>query len=335
MGLKYRDLDSWSAWQRSRRRLQVAKAALLGRHTGGDEPAKRWWIRGSAPSVLVACDSTSPTNHHSLVAPLSHPDAPDALLVHPEGLDLQLDPNAWRPLGAPNLGTIQKVISIGDHLSVGAWAHQQAGRRGWSEIVVQHGLLSPFSPPPPRSAHFLAWSEPDAVFISEGRSDLHTQVVGSPLLAAAAALPAPHVSRFQTPVFLGQLHGAELSRASMTRSVTAFWRETGAIYRPHPREEDKLSRTQHALWRSMGMSFDTTGQLASLNAPVVGAFSTGILEAAARGVPAWVFHVDPPTWLEDLWDRYALSRWGSAPTPIPDNTTNPWRMILNEVREVL
>ena len=100
----------------------------------------------------------------------------------------------------------------------------------------------------------------------------------------------------------------------MTRSVTDFWRRTGAIYRPHPREEDRLSRAQHALWRRMGMKFDTSSSLSTLARPVVSAFSTGVLEAAARGVPAWVYHLDPPRWLEEVWDRYGMRRWGEPPT---------------------
>jgi len=218
---------------------------------------------------------------------------------------------------------VSTVATIGDHLSVGAWAHGQATTRGWREVVVQHGLLTPYSPPPPYGVVWLAWSERDAEFIAWNRPDLLTHVTGSAMLHSAESNPAPHVSRFVTPVFLGQLHGAELSRWSMTRSVTAFWRETGAVYRPHPREEDKISRAQHALWRRMGMEFDFSPSIHDMGRPVVSAFSTGILEAAARGIPAWAYHLDPPPWLVEVWARYGMRQWGDRPTARPECVGEP------------
>lgn len=332
MGLRYTDLDSWRSWQASRRRLHVLKAALTPSRPAPTAPTLEFWTRGQAPRVLVACDSTSPTNHHALVVPFSSPEAPDTVLAHPAGLNLGLEGSGWRRVPSAPLDAVGTVVSIGDHLQVGAWAHGLAVARGWRRLVVQHGLLTPFSPPPPTGSRFLAWSQADADYVGEGRPDLESVVVGSPLLAAAAATPAPHVSRFTTPVFLGQLHGAELGRWSMTRSVTAFWRETGATYRPHPREEDKLSRAQHALWRRMGMTFDEGAVLTEVDRPVVAAFSTGVLEAAARGIPAWVFHLNPPAWLQEMWKRYALSRWGDSPTSPPTTQADPTKQILEEAR---
>ncbi|QXT62955.1 prephenate dehydrogenase [Tessaracoccus palaemonis] len=330
MGLRYTDLDSWRSWQASRRRLHVLKAALTPSRPAPTVPALEFWTRGQAPRVLVACDSTSPTNHYALVVPFSSPEAPDAVLAHPAGLDLGLEADGWRRVPPPTLDAVDTVVSIGDHLQVGAWAHGLALARGWRQVVVQHGLLTPFSPPPPTGARFLAWSQADADYIREGRPDLEPVVVGSPLLTAAAAIPAPHVSRFTTPVFLGQLHGAELGRWSMTRSVTAFWRETGATYRPHPREEDKLSRVQHTLWRRMGMAFDEGAALAEIDRPVVAAFSTGVLEAATRGIPSWVFHLNPPAWLREMWERYSLARWGQPPTSRPTHMPDAMKRILKE-----
>ncbi|MHA6523075.1 prephenate dehydrogenase [Tessaracoccus sp. G1721] len=279
----------------------------------------RLWARGSDPTLLVACDSASPTNHHALLAPLAALDDMPAFVIHPADVALPLPGSGWREVHdlRASLGRIMTVASIGDHLAVGSWAQEQATTRGWRQVVVQHGLLTPFSPPPPPSSEVLAWSEKDATFLQSGRADLKISVVGSPILASAAACQAPHVSRFERPVFLGQLHGAELSRTSMTRSVTTFWGMTGATYRPHPQERDKLSRAQHAFWRRRGMAIDSASPLAEVDRPVVSAFSTGILEAAARGVPAWVFHVDPPPWLVEFWDRYGMRQWGEPPTPQP------------------
>ena len=57
--------------------------------------------------------------------------------------------------------------------------------------------------------------------------------------------------------------------------------------------------------------------LADLAAPVVSVFSTGVLEAAARGLPAWVDFPDPPAWLREFWDRYDMRPYGGDPTPAP------------------
>ncbi|HSO70895.1 MAG TPA: prephenate dehydrogenase [Arachnia sp.] len=337
MGLRYLDHESWRRWQESRRRLQILRSWLASPSspTGKPDRPHRVWARGSDPALLVACDSNSPTNHHALLAPLSSDVELPAIVVYPTATDLRLPGDGWREVVDPDqvLAGVRAVVSIGDHLGVGAWAHEQAARRGWRQLVVQHGLLTPFSPPPPPDVEVLAWSEADAAFITAGRPDLTTHVVGSPLLAAAAGNPARHVSRFATPVFLGQLHGAELSRWSMTRSVTYFWRLTGATYRPHPREEDKLSQAQHAIWRRLGMDVDSSTPLAELDRPVVSAFSTGVLEAAARGIPAWVFHVSPPPWLEEFWDRYSMSRWGRRPTPPPAVESDPATRIAHHLAE--
>ena len=336
MGLKFTTKETWQQWQDSRRRLHVLKDKVTGRQRPAApiEPAMTFWARGDSPTLLVACDSNSPTNHHALLAPLEVDQHVPALIAAPATVELTLPSGQWARIEQPAelLTGIDRMASIGDHLGVGAWAHRLATQRGWRQVVVQHGLLTPFSPPPPRGVEWLAWSDGDADFVREGRPDLTTHVVGSAMLAAAAASPAEHVSRFETPVFLGQLHGAELPRASMTRSVTAFWRETGATYRPHPREEDRLSGLQHAAWRRMGMDFDTTPSLQLLNRPVVSAFSTGVLEAAARGVPAWVFHLDPPRWLEEMWERYGMHYWGQSRTVVSTPPNDPRKAALAQFR---
>lgn len=326
MGLRFIDKDSWTKWQVSRRRLHVLKDKLLRRPDGAPVELELL-VRGNKPRLLVACDSNSPTNHHSLLAPLG--DAIDAVIAKPASIDIPLPAGQLQTIASPDElpSTLEAVATIGDHLPVGHWAHELARARGWAQWVVQHGLLTPFAPPPPPGATVLTWSDADSGFLAVGRPDLEFVAVGSPMLAAAAADPAPHVSRFERPVFLGQLHGAELSRRSMTRSVAAFWKMTKATYRPHPREEDKLSRAQHAIWRRMGMEIDATGSLATLDRPVVAAFSTGILEAAARGVPAWAFQLDPPPWLEEFWDRYGMRRWGDEPTTWHNEVSDPAALI--------
>ncbi len=316
VGLRFTTHDDWQRWQSSRRRIHVLRDRLRGDASAPLPPRIKLWSRGSNPELLVACDSDSPTNHHALLSALESSDQA-AILAVPEAAAITPPGPGWHVLDSTEkaFDNLNRVASIGDHLAVGAWAKGVAQVHRATQIVVQHGLLTPWSPPPPEGALFLAWSEADAHFVSEGRSDLSTRVTGSPLLASAAQhKPERPVSRFEVPVFLGQLHGAELSRIAMTKSVTTFWRMTGASYRPHPREEDRLSRIQHRLWRKMGIRIDGAGSLAGLDQPVVAAFSTGILESAARGVPSWAFHVNPPSWLREMWERYELAVWGDAPT---------------------
>ena len=182
---------------------------------------------------------------------------------------------------------------------------------------MQHGLLTPYAPPLPPGAQLLAWSEQDAAFWRSGRSDITTDVVGSQLLWDAAQDPGPRIEDIR-PVFLGQLHGAELPRAGMTRATVVFCRRTSATYRPHPSERDLASRLQHVAFERVGIEVNRSAiPLRDLRRPVAAAFSTGLLEAAARGVPAWAFYPSPPAWLRDFWHRYGLSQWGDDPTPTP------------------
>lgn len=146
------------------------------------------------------------------------------------------------------------------------------------------------------------------------------KVVGSQLFyeAAQKAQNEDFESTGEQPIFLGQMHGAELPRASYAKAGYTFCKENGARYRPHPQEKDKLSVLTHRLWAKMGMEIDYGSEpLNKLTNPVVSVFSTGVLEAAIRGVPAWVYHPNPPQWVEDFWRRYGMNRWGQEPTPAP------------------
>ena len=79
----------------------------------------------------------------------------------------------------------------------------------------------------------------------------------------------------------------------------------------------------------MGIEVDRSGvPLFQTHSPVVSAFSTGVLEAAARGVPAWVSYPAPPAWLGEFWERYRMRPWGGPPTPIADvPATEPGRAV--------
>lgn len=297
-----------------------------------------------APQVLVALDSRSPTSVRSLLAPLGHLRRGAAVLERaadgPTGSQgggqdsrrassqARIQASGWTGEGevadVDLLADVRCVVALGNYMEVGAAAHRFARRRGLPFVVVQHGLVTPLAPPLPPQAHLLAWTEADAAYWSAGRPDVTSSVVGSQLLWEAAAgrgggAPLPDAPGPDAPlVYLGQLHGAELPRAELAAAARSFCLAHQAVYRPHPSERDRLSRWTHARWRRAGLRIDDSGgPLAELAAPVVSVFSTGVLEAAARGLPAWVDFPAPPPWLAEFWERYRMHRYGGEPTPAP------------------
>ena len=324
-----RDLEAWRRWQHTARTLGWART-LMSRVTPGPagtpEPL-HLAIRGTDPAVLLAVDAVTPTQLASVLAPLAalpHMDMA-VLSVPPSGTVLRAageDPDGWEctrvaPAACPpeRVRGIRAAVGVGHYLAAGAAAHRWACAAHARFVVVQHGLLTPYAPPLPDGAHVLAFTADDARFLTSGRPDVTWQVTGSQLLWHASR--APRGTARQTvpgpPVFLGQLHGAELPRSQFARAAAAFCRATGAHYRPHPGERDKLSRAQHGLWRASGISVDDArAPLQELNSPVAAVFSTGVLEAAARGLPARVTHPAPPPWLEAFWRRYGMVRWNGT-----------------------
>ena len=123
--------------------------------------------------------------------------------------------------------------------------------------------MTPLAPPLADDVRLLAWSQADADFWWSGRADALSTVVGSQLLweAARAGTPVGNDgdSTAHPPVFLGQLHGAELPWRQMARTAERFCRETGAVYRPHPSERDRMSRLTHALFQRRGITVDRSG----------------------------------------------------------------------------
>ncbi|MDO4919666.1 RNA-binding protein [Kocuria sp.] len=330
-----RDLRAWRQWQESTRPVRLAATRvraglrasplpLAGHHADAvGEPLWLTW-RGEHPAVLLALDAQTPTQLASVLRPLAWLAGTDAAVVSTEPVTGALaargeDPGLWRsvrvPAAAPRpdvLDGLRAVLSVGAYLPAGAAAHRWALSTGASSAVVQHGLLTPFAPPLPEDCLLLAFSEQDAAFLAWQRPDVAVRVVGSQLLWSAARpeLRAPAAAAEHRPVFLGQLHGAELPRRDVARAARHFCTVTGAVYRPHPGERDKLSRAQHTAWRAKGLTVDRAGAaLPAVDAPVASVFSTGVLEAAARGLPARVTHPAPPRWLEAFWERYAMARW--------------------------
>lgn len=330
------DMDLWREWSRSRHRAREAKHAatgavrtlLLGTET--PEGGAAWRISRrdgeSGPVLLIAVDSPSPTARASQLTALPYLRRTVDVLT-PVDVDLpELTGPEWHheytadPERALRIRGIGAVLTIGQHLAAGRVAHALAAREDLPAYVVQHGALTPYAPPLPRETTLLAWSDADGDFYRSGRTDVQTTTVGSQMLWQAAHDRADgNPVQQERPVFLGQLHGAELSRRLLGRAAVDACRRTGALYRPHPAETDVLSRTQHRLWQRRGIEFAPTDvPLRDLASPVIAVFSTGVLEAAARGIPSWVHAPGAPRWIYEFWDRYRMRRLGgSEPTPAP------------------
>lgn len=342
--LKYPlDLDAWQAWQRRQKKLKWAKyklKALLDSarsRTIAEEPVHGLlYTRGTKPQVLIVMDSFSPTNRNAILEPLKHLNAVDVALWVPEDASEYLDGQYasehysrkdWTEQEISGdelmrlLPDIRIVLSAAQFLSRGAVAYEFSRAIGAEYWMVQHGLLVPQAPPLPVGCTLLAFSEADAEFWASGRRDVTTHAVGSQLLYLAAQKAAGAEAQKQNdlePIFLGQMHGAELPRASFAYASHSFLKKFGGTYRPHPSEKDKLSVLTHKLWEKEGIRIDRSGTpLNEVPNPVVSIFSTGVLEAAIRGIPAWVYHLAPPAWLVEFWDRYGMNQWGQEPTPAP------------------
>ncbi len=351
MGLTHpTDLARWQQWQRSAqpptRRIRAALGATLSQvHLGapGDVVVAQG---GAEPRVVVVLESTSPSSVLALLAPVRHLDPADVAVVAPRSVRRLLPAWEWSertgtgPDAVAELVRLSSVVlSTGHFLPLGAFARAVAQTCGSAFITVQHGLLTPMAPPLASGTTLLAWSEADGTFWRSGRADVDAVTVGSQLLweAAAAATSAPAATPDARPVYLGQLHGAELPRRALARAAETFCVAEAAAYRPHPSETDRRSRAVHRRLERSGVAIDRSGAaLAMLGAPVVGVFSTGVLEAAAAGLPAWVHFGDPPHWLGQFWERYGMSRWGAEPTPpppLPD--TEPARRVAGVVLAAL
>ena len=342
--LKYPlDLDAWQAWQRRQKKLKWAKYKLNSlldsarSRTVAEEPVRGLlYTRGAKPQVLIVMDSFSPTNRNAILEPLKHLDAIDVALWVPEDASEYLNGQYasarysrkdWseQEISGDELTSllpdVRIVLSAAQFLGRGAAAYEFSRAIGAEYWMVQHGLLVPQAPPLPVGCTLLAFSEADADFWASGRRDVTTHAVGSQLLYLAAQKAAGAEVQKQNdlePIFLGQMHGAELPRASFAYASHSFLKKYGGVYRPHPSEKDKLSVLTHKLWEKEGIRIDRSGTpLNEVPNPVVSIFSTGVLEAAIRGIPAWVYHPAPPAWLVEFWDRYGMNRWGSEPTPAP------------------
>lgn len=321
MGLNHPvDLAAWEEWERNTHRLRTVKATVLKKvRPSQPQPFVLSHPIGGEPTVVAALDVSRGTSLDALVEPVLKLGQQGAIVTCGP-LSPRLVPAGWTTQTMTSLdelpASITTVLSAGSIRAVSLPMHTWAEHRGARFVVVQHGLLTPFAPPLPSNVHVLAWNEAEGEFWRSGRDDVTVESVGSQLLWKASQQQVPTHADVP-PIWLGQLHGAELSRASHIQAAEAFCFEYGALYRAHPAERGIKERTQHALWRRRGMQFDTSErQLAELGHSVASVFSSGILEAAAQGLPAWGFHPDPPRWVEEFWERNAIARWGQEPTQV-------------------
>lgn len=269
------------------------------------------------PKCLVVVDTLTSSCRAAVAAPIARMDPRTTAVLSriPEAVDMVKggEQLAWRGTdGLPD--SIDQVLTLGSYCELAGQMKPWCRSRDIRFIVAQHGLITPWAPPLADGDHFLAWSQADAAYQTNGHRSVTAEVVGSQMLWEASALPSAQIID-DRPLMLGQLHGIELGRATERRIYTDFCTRFDADYRPHPNETDVLSRAQHAVMRRAGVRFETSGApLPELGRPVVSIFSTGTLEAAQRGLPAWVYHPAPPDWVRDFWSRYGLSQFGSAPT---------------------
>lgn len=348
MGLNHpRDLDAWRTWQATQqsapaRAAGFARSALTAAR-GRSAPTLVLTSASATPRVLVCLESRSPTSVLALLSPLDHLPLDQVAVLSTTPIRDLLPDHPWTEEeddAGDLLARITRedgvVLSTGHYLPVGGAAYD-ISQKDARFVTVQHGLLTPQAPPLAEGTTLLAFSDADADFWRSGRDDVTTHTVGSQLLWDASLGDSIAVDATAPPVFLGQLHGAELPRAAMERSAEAFCLAHHAAYRPHPSETDRHSRRTHARFERLGIEIDRSGvPLTELGRPVVSAFSTGVLEAAAHGIPAWVHFSGAPAWLSEFWDRYGLAPWGEAPTAPPRHlSVEPARAVADLVLTLL
>ena len=310
------DIEEWHRWQQRRGRARHLRQRF---RPTPDAAAATYGVARGGPDadVCVVVDATHSSVTSAILEPLRHLPPDRVIVVLGPGVSLDLD----RP--------INRVADVADHLRgvttvLGSGHYTDAGQAVWSALprartfVAQHGAVTPFAPPLPDRTTVLAWSPADGDFWRSGRDEIGVEAVGSQLLWRAGGPVTNRPTSSGLLIYLGQGHAAEIPRPRMVEAALRFCRAHGAAYRPHPSERDRLSLMTVEAYQRAGIAI-SPGEvpLADLIAPVVSVFSTGVLEAAARGRDAWVDIPRPPAWLGEFWERYAMSRYGTDPTPAP------------------
>ncbi len=321
------DLVAWRRWHEWRHPVRQAARTARTRVRPLEGARVDVLVPGPDSDVLVAVEVTHTSVERAVVAPLTHLAPGRTAIVAPVGWQPPPGYVGHRrrsiPLHDLRLDVSPRVVlAAGHYTAIGEAAYALADDRALPFFVSQHGALTPFAPPLPRAAHLLAWSDADGEFWTAGRDDVSVTTTGSQLLweAGSRAADGREPSSSGEPlVYLGQGHAAEISRARLAHAALTTCRQHGAVYRPHPSERDVTSRAVLGAYARAGITVDVSAvPLVDLEAPIVSVFSTGVLEAAARGRDAWVDFPRPPAWLGEFWERYGMRRLGAVPTSAPD-----------------
>lgn len=335
------DLAAWRSWQNSRRR--ISRIASRTRTTAG-RTRSTFPLFATGPDnadVIIAFDTVNPATIRTFRNIVDQLQVEGAAVTVVDCSDIRLRTavtGETREVNAEDMSA-SSVIGIGHYTAVGSAMWRVSRRRGAKFFVLQHGLLTPFAPPLPHGAHLLSWSAADAEFWLAGRPDTRATTIGSHLLSSARAqqTTSPGEHGMDRPLFLGQMHGAELTWPVKVKSAMEFCRETGASYRPHPSETSRLARAAHSALRAAGIEIDAGATpLAAWNGPVAGMFSTGLLESAAAGQHTYGFASGAPKWVDEFWNRYGIGHWREGPTQLDDSLAPHQpdvviRAIVNEV----
>lgn len=325
-------LERWEEWRATRRRpaaLRGAAARVLRRSGSAEASTPTFTLHtrdGEDRSrVLLGVDSASSAIQDSLLSVLTYLHGTVDVLT-PADVDLPvLSGPEWahRPVLEPRAALagrgITAVLTTGWERRVGREVHAWAQYADVPNAVVQHETVTPFSAPLPPRTTLLAWNELDGEFRRSGRREIEVRTVGSQRLWQAAHDGSVAESeQDEQPLFLGQLSAIELPRRLTAGAAQSFCRSTGALYQPSPEDTDSLSRATQALMRRRGVTFqDPPIAPRELRSPVVSVMSADILEAAVRGLPAWVHCPRAPDWLHEYWERYGMRQVGGPATSAP------------------
>lgn len=349
-----RNLELWHEWQRSRFRARSAAVGerLRSLRPGGASGQPPQYLLHSRKGegedrLLIAIDSDSAAARAALMTALPYLHAGVDVLA-PADLDLpELAGSAWQrsrttaPTELLDAGATRCVITLGGDRPAGALAHDWALGADIPAAVVQHRPLTPYAPPLPPHSTLLAWTEADGQFHRSGREDVEVRAVGSQLLWQLAhegradgdgrdrqEVTAELITS-QRPVFLDQEETPGLPRRLSVRAARSFCRSESAVLRPRGSRRDALTRGLHTVLRRRGVEFeDPQTPLFDPPRPVVGILDPQLLEAAARGVPTWVYGRGMPSWVHEYWQRYGLRHWGGPPSPVPvPSADEPSRLI--------
>ena len=169
--------------------------------------------------------------------------------------------------------------------------------------MVQHGLLVPQAPPLPVGCTPAGFQRGRRRVLGIGRRDVTTHAVGSQLLYLASQKATGAEAQKQNdlePIFLGQMHGAELPRASFALRFALLLEEVRRKLPSAPEREGQAVGADPPAVGEGRYPIDRSGTpLNEVPNPVVSIFSTGVL-GLQSAVSRRVYHPAPPAWLVEF-----------------------------------